>query len=288
MKDIFDFKRFGKYFVTEIKGCIANYGLSIITISLLLYIISYVMLVSVSLITTSEWTGLGLGFRATLFITSLFSLVVTMPVKCYGKITEKQAGSAFLTLPVSRLEKYVSMLLMTVIIAPVTCIVLFLGLDTLICNIDKTCGSPLLTEISNLSSLIINLPKEIAYESAIGEITAEVAKFIKQMTNPWLYVDDIIGINLVFLLGAVWFKTGKTVKTMMAWTIFAIITSIVFTPLIEPWSKELLNATTAGDFEAIFQLSIFRHAALIDTVNDTIVNIALFTAIWFRIKTLKH
>ena len=85
-----------------------------------------------------------------------------------------------------------------------------------------------------------------------------------------------------------WFKTGKTVKTMMAWTIFAIITSIVFTPLIEPWSKELLNATTAGDFETIFQLSIFRHAALIDTINDTIVNIALLTAIWFRIKTLKH
>lgn len=288
MKDIFDFKRFGKYFVSDFKGCVANYGLSLITISMLLYLICYVVTVSFGLIMNQGWEGLGLGTRATLFVIAMITLVITMPVKCYGKITEKQSGSFFLTLPVSRLEKFVSMLLMTVIIAPVTCIVLFLGLDTLICNIDKTCGSPLLTEISNLSSLIINLPKEIAYESAIGEIPAEVAKFIKQMTNPWLYVDDIIGINLVFLLGAVWFKTGKTVKTFMAWTIFAIITSIVFTPLIEPWSKELLNATTAGDFEAIFQLSIFRHAALIDTLNDTIVNIALFTAIWFRIKTLKH
>lgn len=288
MKDIFDFKRFGKYFVSDFKGCVANYGLSLITISMLLYLICYVVTVSFGLIMNQGWEGLGLGTRATLFVIAMITLVITMPVKCYGKITEKQSGSFFLTLPVSRLEKFVSMLLMTVIIAPVTCIVLFLGLDTLICNIDKTCGSPLLTEISNLSSLIINLPKEIAYESAIGEIPAEVAKFIKQMTNPWLYVDDIIGINLVFLLGAVWFRTGKTVKTFMAWTIFAIITSIVFTPLIEPWSKELLNATTAGDFEAIFQLSIFRHAALIDTLNDTIVNIALFTAIWFRIKTLKH
>ena len=288
MKDIFDFKRFGKYFVSDFKGCVANYGLSLITISMLLYLICYVVTVSFGLIMNQGWEGLGLGTRATLFVIAMITLVITMPVKCYGKITEKQSGSFFLTLPVSRLEKFVSMLLMTVIIAPVTCIVLFLGLDTLICNIDKTCGSPLLTEISNLSSLIINLPKEIEYESAIGEIPAEVAKFIKQMTNPWLYVDDIIGINLVFLLGAVWFRTGKTVKTFMAWTIFAIITSIVFTPLIEPWSKELLNATTAGDFEAIFQLSIFRHAALIDTLNDTIVNIALFTAIWFRIKTLKH
>ena len=257
MKDIFDFKRFGKYFVSDFKGCVANYGLSLITISMLLYLICYVVTVSFGLIMNQGWEGLGLGTRATLFVIAMITLVITMPVKCYGKITEKQSGSFFLTLPVSRLEKFVSMLLMTVIIAPVTCIVLFLGLDTLICNIDKTCGSPLLTEISNLSSLIINLPKEIAYESAIGEIPAEVAKFIKQMTNPWLYVDDIIGINLVFLLGAVWFRTGKTVKTFMAWTIFAIITSIVFTPLIEPWSKELLNATTAGDFEAIFQLSIF-------------------------------
>ena len=130
--------------------------------------------------------------------------------------------------------------------------------------------------------------KEAAMEAALGEIPENVAKFIKEITCPWLYVDDMIGTSLIFLLGAVFFKKGKTVKTFMAWTIFAIITSIVFTPLIEPWSKELLNATTAGDFEAIFQLSIFRHAALIDTVNDTIVNIALFTAIWFRIKTLKH
>lgn len=288
MKDIFDFKRFGNYFVSDFKGCVANYGLSLITISMLLYLICYVVTVSFGLIMNEGWEGLGLGVRATLFVIALITLVITMPVKCYGKITDKQAGSFFLTLPVSRLEKFVSMLLMTIVVAPVIGTVLYLALDALVCLFDKTCGNNLMSEMQDLAAIIMNLPKEAAMEAALGEIPENLAKFIKEITCPWLYVDDMIGTCLIFLLGAVFFKKGKTVKTIMACIALGIAASIIATPIMAPWTNELFDMMDNGNFDEIFNFGIFRHAALIDTINDTLINIALLTGIWFRIKTLKH
>ena len=288
MKDIFDFKRFGKYFVSDFKGCVANYGLSLITISMLLYLICYVVTVSFGLIMNQGWEGLGLGTRATLFVIAMITLVITMPVKCYGKITEKQSGSFFLTLPVSRLEKFVSMLLMTIVVAPVIGTALYLGLDALVCLFDKTCGNNLVSEMQDLATIIMNIPEEAAMEAALGEIPENVAKFIKEITCPWLYVDDMIGTSLIFLLGAVFFKKGKTVKTIMACIALAIAASIIATPIMAPWTNELFDMMDNGNFDEIFNFDIFRHAALFDTLNDTLVNIALLIGIWFRIKTLKH
>ena len=288
MKDIFDFKRFGKYFVSDFKGCVANYGLSLITISMLLYLICYVVTVSFGLIMNEGWEGLGLGVRATLFVIAMITLVITMPVKCYGKITDKQAGSFFLTLPVSRLEKFISMLLMTIVVAPVIGTALYLGLDALVCLFDKTCGNNLVSEIQDLATIIMNLPKEAAMEASLGELPDNIAKFIKEITCPWLYVDDRIGTCLIFLLGAVFFKKGKTVKTFMACIALGIAASIIATPIMAPWTNELFDMMDNGNFDEIFNFGIFRHAALIDTINDTLMNIALLTCIWFRIKTLKH
>ncbi|MBR4978723.1 MAG: hypothetical protein IKY95_07215 [Bacteroidales bacterium] len=288
MKDIFDFKRFGKYFVSDFKGCVANYGLSLITISMLLYLICYVVTVSFGLIMNQGWEGLGLGTRATLFVIAMITLVITMPVKCYGKITEKQSGSFFLTLPVSRLEKFVSMLLMTIVVAPVIGTALYLGLDALVCLFDKTCGNNLVSEMQDLATIIMNIPEEAAMEAALGEIPENVAKFIKEITCPWLYVDDMIGTSLIFLLGAVFFKKGKTVKTIMACIALAIAASIIATPIMTPWTNEIFDMMDNGNFDEIFNFGIFRHAALFDTLNDTLMNIALLIGIWFRIKTLKH
>ena len=40
-KDIFNFRRFGKYFSTDIRTCSANYGLSLLTISILSPMVLY-------------------------------------------------------------------------------------------------------------------------------------------------------------------------------------------------------------------------------------------------------
>ena len=46
--DIFNFRRFGKYFASDIRTCAANYGLSLLTISLLSPLVLYVIVATIN------------------------------------------------------------------------------------------------------------------------------------------------------------------------------------------------------------------------------------------------
>lgn len=291
--DIFNFRRFGKYFTTDVRTCWANFGLSLLTISLLFPTVLYIVTTAFNLILRSSWDGPDMGIRVFVFAVAMFCLVVTMPVKCYGRITEKQYGSFWLTLPASRLEKFVSMFIMTCIIVPITGTVLYLGADALICTLDHTCGRnlvaggmELLRHMSDLQEFTMNLGEE----SLTVESASVAQELVRQINSPWLYVDDFFGITLPFLLGAVFFKNGKTVKTFLAIFAFSMATSIIMSPFLADWASEIVTNAN-NDPQAVismFSHGIFKHLALIDTITDTIANLALLVGIWFRIKTLKH
>ena len=291
--DIFNFRRFGKYFATDIRTCRANYGLSLLTISLIVPTVLYVVLTAFNLLLTSAWEGPDLGIRVFAFCVAMFCIIVTMPVKCYGRITEKQYGSFWLTLPASRLEKFISMFLMTCIIVPVTGIAIYLGMDALICAFDHTCGNSLVTgglelirKMGNLQELTMNL----ANEKITIEDAALAQEIVNQINSPLLYIDEIFGITLPFLLGAVFFKNGKTMKTLLVLFAFSTAFSIAITPVMESWASDVmtgLNDSTAV-IRTLFDNGLFKNLALIDTISDTVFNLALMAGIWFRIKTLKH
>lgn len=291
--DIFNLKRFGKYFVSDLKSCGANYGLSLMTVCLLAPVMVYVVISALHLITTSTWDGPDMGIRCMVFIMSMLCMIITMPVKCYGKITEKQYGSFWLTLPASRLEKFISMIVMTSIIVPVIGTVAYLCIDSVICALDHTCGRNL---IAGAMELMRNLGEmkeatlNLGNESITIENAAVAQRIVSQITNPWIYVDEIFSMTLPFLLGAVFFKNGKTAKTFLSIFAFSIAISILTTPFMESWASAFLSNPDADPAEIIefFNNSIFNNLAVIDTVSDTIVNTALLSGIWFRIKTLKH
>ena len=286
-KDIFNFNRFGKYFVSDLKTCVANYGLSLLVTAILLPIALYAITVGFNGLMSGIWDGPDMWLRATCFCIAMICIVVQMPVKCYGRITEKQYGSYWLTLPASRLEKFVSMFLMTCIIVPVIGIASFIGLDTIICALDHTCGGSLLTGAKDLISRMLasgELTLNLANEGVPIEDVQVLNDVMTQISSPWLYIDEIFGITLPFLMGAVLFKNSKTVKTCIAIFAFSTAVSIISTPFVTKWSADIIN----GDAMRMFDNAIFRNLVLIDTVSDAIVNIALMAGIWFRIKTLKH
>jgi hypothetical protein len=105
-------------------------------------------------------------------------------------------------------------------------------------------------------------------------------------------VDDVIGFLLWFLAGAIVFRSGKTAKSILAFIALSIAVSMVVTPFMSGYMKEFaMTATTMDSPEAVemlFELGILQHAALIDTINDSIFNLAMLACIFFRIKTLKH
>ena len=291
--DIFNFRRFGKYFASDIRTCAANYGLSLLTISLLSPLVLYVIVATINQIMHNTWDGPDIGLRVFAFAVAMICMVVTMPVKCYGKITEKQYGSFWLTLPASRLEKFISMILMTCIIVPVSGALLYLGLDALICAFDHTCGqnlfaggTELLQRMGEANEVTLNLIDEnITIEDA-----TLVQELVRQMNNPWMYIDEIFCFTLPFLLGAVFFRNGKTVKTFIALFAISTVTGMICSPIMTNWVMEMFNNLNE-DPDAILQMfnnKLFKNLVLIDTVTDTVTNLALMAGIWFRIKTLKH
>lgn len=291
--DIFSFRRFGKYFATDVRTCTANYGLSLATISILSPIVLYVISIAFNLVLKSTWDGPGMGMRFFVFAIAMLCMIVTMPVKCYGKITEKQYGSFWLTLPASRLEKFISMIIMTSIIVPVLGAAIYIGIDAVICVLDPTCGRNLIAGgldlIRNLGEMQ-DLTMNFVDENITIEDADVVQEILRQVSTPWIYLDEIFGITLPFLLGAVFFKNGKTVKTILA--IFAVSTavSIIASPLMANWAAEIVNNANSDPMAIVqfFSTGPFRNLILLDTISDTIVNLGLIAGIWFRIKTLKH
>ena len=89
MKEIMDFNRFGKYFVSDLKSCAVNYGYSL-TLICLMGVIIYIGTVSMGLLFNGSWGGPTEAFRSNVFWMSMFVMAVTMPVKCYGGLTEKK------------------------------------------------------------------------------------------------------------------------------------------------------------------------------------------------------
>ena len=292
-KDIFNFRRFGRYFISDIKTCCANYGLSLLTISLLTPVALYTIVAAFNQIMRNTWDGPDIGLRVFAFAVAMICMVVTMPVKCYGKITEKQYGSFWLTLPASRLEKFISMILMTCIIVPITGALLYLGPDALICGLDHTCGQNLIAGGMELLQKM-GEAREVTFNLVDENITIEDAalaqEIIRQINNPWMYLDEIFCFTLPFLLGAVFFRNGKTVKTLIVLFAISTTTGIIMTPVMTDWAMKVIENANE-DPTAILQMfnnKLFKNLVLLDTVTDTVTNIALMAGIWFRIKTLKH
>ena len=253
MKEIMDFNRFGKYFVSDLKSCAVNYGYSLILICLMGLII-YIGTVSMGLLFNGTWGGPTEAFRSNVFWLSMFVMAVTMPVKCYGGLTEKKTGSQWLMIPASKLEKFLSMVLITAVVIPMIAFCVSLGLDALLCAVDHTCGSSLIS----------------AFISADQKI------------------NSIISLSLSFLLGAIFFKSSKTVKTFLVLFALGTVTmTVLFTMLF--------NGVTVAelvDNEALANEIVgngpFGNNSFIPVFCCTVSYTLLLTGIFFRIKTLKH
>ena len=292
-KDIFNFKRFGKYFVSDLKTCADNYGLSMLTTTILLPAVIYLLRVGIHALAYSSWEGPEVGLRLFCFAFALMLIVTIMPVKCYGKLTDKQYGSFWLMVPASGLEKFLSMFIMTCLIAPLTGTALFIGMDTLMCAIDPTCGKSIIAGAKDLLNILAemgNLKMNVGFESIPLEDPEVIGRMLDNITSPWLWVDEIFGITLPFLLGAIYFKNNKIAKTCLALVGLSMALSMISAPLTAGVASDIITNSIENPDAALNALSdkYLKNMVLIDVISDTVFNIALITGIWFRIKTLKH
>lgn len=275
--DIFDFKRFGKYLLADFKSCISKYGTNMIILSfcgIAVWLVAKLFI----LLFTKSWTGgedLLPGLRTLLWFTVLFVTMLTVPSKCYGHLTDRSAGSKFLMLPASTLEKTASMIINSIVIFAGV-LLLFCCTDAIICFIDPNCGTNLFQR-RGFVNVFTEAMKELEFDgfSINGFYFSFIASFVEDL--------------LIFLLGALIFKKNKVAKTLGVILLISTAFSMIMTPL----SISLVGNVNMNDTEMLAMLKdklgwLFNNMIPISNVLNSIVNVGLMVAIYFRVKTIKH
>ncbi len=285
--DVFSLKRFSRYFVTDLCAAISNYGISLLVLASMILTID-LFSGALSSLTSGSWSGIGLGGRSTLMFIFFLAAIISAPSKIYGHITGRKEGTAFLMLPASTLEKFISMVLICAAVVPLAYFVLTATVDFLTCLIDPTCGVAVISEFS------IFRDKLLTALQSDQEFPMALAAAIDSLSSPLLYADDIASLALAFLLGAILFRKSKIAKTIGCMILISMAVSMIFTPIImlSTFGQMIKDPTVIMSENLADTLPflgwIFKHPVLVDTVSDTIWNVALLFLIWLRLKKMKH
>lgn len=275
MSNTFNFNRFGKYFVYDLKRQWKNIGMLMLIFALfpIIFYMLYMffaalfdgglmkLFIGIEIDGPAGWTRFGV------FAVMSAIFVMLFPSRAYGEITNKAKGSEWLMLPASRLEKFTSMMLISLIVIPIVYVVVYFLSDAFVCLLDKSCGD-------SLMSFRIN--KEIG-----------TSDFIIPANGFWLLAANIVEYVSIFLLGGLIFKKWKVVGTALV--LFAL--GMVFSGL---FSTFITNADLDWWGKWFTDWAI-RHADNLDLWLNALLNfwLLLILAIcgtwsWFRIKRLQH
>ncbi len=275
MDNTFKISRFRKYFVYDLKRQWKNIGMLMLIFALfpIIFYMIYMFFAAMfdgglmKIFIGLEIDGPAGGTRFGVFAVMSTIFVMLFPSRAYGEITNKAKGSEWLMLPASRLEKFTSMMLISLIVIPLVYVVVYFLSDAFVCLLDKSCGD-------SLMSFRIN--KEIGSSD-----------FVIPANGFWILASSIVGNAIVFLLGGLIFKKWKVVGTVLV--LFAL--QMVFSGLL---SVFITNADLDwwGNWFADWTI---RHADSIDIWLNAFINfwLLLILAIcgtwsWFRIKRLQH
>ena len=279
MNETFSAGRFFRFFLFDNKQIWSRNTRAVVTFGGL-GIILYVVTVLLGLIFTQEWNGPSIWARvSTLAFASL--VLVFYQTRTYGYLTEPKAGSAYLMLPASRLEKFISMMVITLIELPLAFFGIYLCVDGLIALIDPTVEGAIITNISNIYSSFNQFVSSTAEAVDLG-IGAAGLTF-------QFWVDTCIYL-LYFLLCGICFKKHKIASGLAILIGLSLLITILFGVSIH---AGLFNGITRM-LQGLSDAPVEKTTSLINWIVNSgfVLNgltvIGLATGIYFRIKTLKH
>ena len=240
-------------------------------------LILYVVHVLGSLIFPDHiWTAPQLVTRVIFFYLGMFALLLYQ-TRTYGYLTEKQAGSSWLMIPASKAEKFTSMSLITLIIQPLAFVLVYLGIDALLCLVDPSAGTSIVASSSELSTNLADVSAELQ----------EVGLSVNRLILP--FVLSVFSSLAYFLLCGICFKKWKIVGAFAV--LFAVQTVLLFlvgglaqTGWFQDWVNGLDMSMESPDTAKWFINNILMYSNIV----SLIIWGGLMAGIFYRIKTLKH
>ena len=271
--ETFTFQRFWNYFKYDLTQLWRHNGLAVVMLGFI-SLIAYLIWVLFALIFTGTWSAPGIEARIVVFVIGWIILVLRM-TRTYGYLTEKRAGSAWLMVPASALEKCISMLIITMILMPLAYFISYLLIDGALALVDPTVGTALLASGGELLTQINKGLTAAAQEGVEFNLSLMAFPLILQGMYNILY----------FLFCGITFKKWKLVGAFAILMGIGMVSSLLFSTLaLHGWSERL---ELMGD-DPVFLQQFINGAMNYGTAFNVVVFIALALGIYYRIKTIKH
>lgn len=268
MNNIFSFSRFGNYFCYDLRNSAERFLLSLL-INGILPLIIYIFFGLFHLTLDGSWEVNGSAVFASSLIVALLTMTLTMPVKIYGGITDKKEGSNYLMLPASSFEKFVSMMLVILVVAPLIFCCLFFVSTSVLGLVDSSFKDSI-AELDYLRGVIAGFGIPTGFSTWFSFFLS--------------YAQSV----LIFLLGAICFKRGKVGKTILTLAVISMVMSLFASTFLNTVDYEGVLNFLAERIGGKSAEEIFDIAITISNIVEVLIMAALMVAIYFRIKTLKH
>jgi hypothetical protein len=272
MNETFNSSRFWTYFKYDLKQMWRNHSKAAILIGGASAIF-YVIWLLFSLVFTQQWNTPPIAARVVILVIA-FAILELYQVRTYGYLTEKRAGSAWLMIPASKAEKYVSMLLVTLVVIPLLFFAVYFLIDGFLALVDPTYGQALLTGAVG------------AYKALIDGMATFNGTSPIAFTTSGLFGYTLVGFFcnfLYFLLCGICFKKNKLVSAIAILfgisLLFSLITGLFVPTVVKDYAVNLDETQVAEWAVRMMNFSV---------IVTCIVTVGLAWGVWRRIKTIQH
>lgn len=268
MNNIFNFKRFVNYLRFDLRNAKNYYGLSMLVVGLfpvIVFAFSQILYWMVSKDNVS--LDFGLAFRCITLCIAVAIVNLTAPPKMYGRITERRCGSDWLLIPASTFEKWLSMLIITLVVVPVVMVVLLLISDTFLA---------LLFPARYGENVFSILDGQNLFRIDTGE------GLVLNMVYPF-YVSWVTS-GLAFLLGSVVFKRAKVAKTILVCMAIGVVFSAITMPVFQ--SSNMEEWLQSMDWVDPYQIVRWFNSWI--NITFAVEFVLLAGGLFYRLRTIKH
>lgn len=268
--EVFYGQRFWSYFKYDLTQMWRNHVKAAVGIGLA-GLIAYFVSVLFNLVFEGEWMGPSLGFRFAVFVVAAaaFELYQT---RTYGYLTDKRKGSSWLMVPASTFEKWLSMMLITLILMPLLFLFSSALVDSVLCWLDPTMEKSMLSVLSGGLQELSN---------GIASVNGEYMTTWDMGVLGWPALVGLWTSLLFWLLCGLCFRRNKILGGFVVLLGVSILTSS-FTGI-----SMLSNMEADFDDFASAEAAI-RSIINIATIIEAFVAAGLAGGIFWRLKTLKH
>ena len=270
--EVFNASRFGAYFKYDFTQLWRNHVKAAVGIGLM-GLIFYVFFVILHMIFhLGEWQAPGLTSRIIVFGIACLALQLYQ-TRTYGYLTDKRKGAAWLTVPASSFEKWLSMMLLTLLVVPFIFLVAYFLTDSILAFADSTMDTSIVGSLSGgvqkLQDKIIGINQDYMTSWSLGPIVG-------------LAIALLCVNTLYFLLCGICFRKNKLLMAFAIVFGLALVTVIIL-QLIPSSDLDFAGYEDPAEGERHLRALFYTI-----TVGSWALAAGLAAAIYFRIRTLKH